>query len=70
MSAIAAFEAYREASSLDNPIQAGWSGGFGFEIFPLSSARALELWQAILPAAGLVAAFFFPLARRPFGPAR
>jgi len=28
----------------------GWSGGFGFEVYPLSSARALELWQAILDA--------------------
>ncbi len=28
----------------------GWSGGFGFEVFPLSSGRALELWQAIIDA--------------------
>jgi len=28
----------------------GWSGGFGFEVFPYSSARAMELWQAILEA--------------------
>jgi len=28
----------------------GWSGGFGFEVFPYSSARAMELWQAILDA--------------------
>jgi len=28
----------------------GWSGGFGFEVFPFSSARAMELWQAILDA--------------------
>ncbi len=28
----------------------GWSGGFGFEVFPYSSERALELWQAILDA--------------------
>lgn len=28
----------------------GWSGGFGFEVFPLSSERALELWRAILDA--------------------
>ncbi len=28
----------------------GWSGGFGFEVFPLSSVRATELWQAILAA--------------------
>jgi aminomethyltransferase len=28
----------------------GWSGGFGFEVFPLSSARARRLWDAILEA--------------------
>jgi len=28
----------------------GWSGGFGFELFPYSSAGAMELWQAILDA--------------------
>jgi aminomethyltransferase len=28
----------------------GWSGGFGFEVFPFTSARAMELWQAILDA--------------------
>jgi len=28
----------------------GWSGGFGFEVYPYSSERALELWQAILDA--------------------
>ena len=28
----------------------GWSGGYGFEVFPLTSDRALELWQAILDA--------------------
>lgn len=28
----------------------GWSGGFGFEIFPLSSERAMDLWSAILEA--------------------
>lgn len=28
----------------------GWSGGFGFEVFPLGSERAMELWQAILDA--------------------
>jgi glycine cleavage system aminomethyltransferase T len=25
-----------------------WSGGFGYEVFPLSSDRAMELWNAIL----------------------
>lgn len=28
----------------------GWSGGFGFEVFPYSSARAMALWRAILDA--------------------
>ncbi len=28
----------------------GWSGGYGFEVLPLSSTRALELWNAILAA--------------------
>jgi len=28
----------------------GWSGGFGYEVYPLSSARAMELWNAILDA--------------------
>ena len=28
----------------------GWSGGFGYEIFPYGSDRAMELWQAILDA--------------------
>lgn len=28
----------------------GWSGGYGFEVYPLSSERAMELWQAILDA--------------------
>jgi aminomethyltransferase len=28
----------------------GWSGGFGYEVLPLSSKRALELWDAILAA--------------------
>jgi len=28
----------------------GWSGGYGFEVYPYSSARALELWSAILDA--------------------
>lgn len=28
----------------------GWSGGFGFEVYPFSSDRAMELWQAILNA--------------------
>ena len=28
----------------------GWSGGFGFEVFPLGSERAMELWNAILDA--------------------
>ena len=28
----------------------GWSGGFGYEIFPLSSARAMDLWNALLEA--------------------
>ncbi len=28
----------------------GWSGGYGFEVYPYSSARAMELWNAILGA--------------------
>jgi aminomethyltransferase len=28
----------------------GWSGALGFEIFPLGSARAMELWNALLDA--------------------
>lgn len=28
----------------------GWSGGFGFEVYPFSSGRAEELWDAILEA--------------------
>jgi glycine cleavage system aminomethyltransferase T/ketosteroid isomerase-like protein len=28
----------------------GWSGGYGFEVYPLSSEGAMELWQAILDA--------------------
>jgi aminomethyltransferase len=28
----------------------GWSGGYGFEIYPFSSAGAMDLWQAILDA--------------------
>lgn len=28
----------------------GWSGGLGFEIFPLSSAKAMDLWDLILEA--------------------
>lgn len=28
----------------------GWSGGLGFEIFPLSSAKAMHLWNSILVA--------------------
>jgi aminomethyltransferase len=28
----------------------GWSGGLGFEIFPLSSASAMRLWDALLDA--------------------
>lgn len=28
----------------------GWSGGFGFEVYPLSSDRATTLWNAILDA--------------------
>lgn len=28
----------------------GWSGGYGFEVYPFSSDRAMELWQAILDA--------------------
>ncbi|HLW26044.1 MAG TPA: glycine cleavage T C-terminal barrel domain-containing protein, partial [Steroidobacteraceae bacterium] len=28
----------------------GWSGGPGYEVFPLSSERALHLWQALLEA--------------------
>ena len=28
----------------------GWSGGPGYEVYPLSSARALEVWDAIVAA--------------------
>jgi aminomethyltransferase len=28
----------------------GWSGGLGFEIFPLSSGRAMELWNTLIEA--------------------
>jgi glycine cleavage system aminomethyltransferase T len=28
----------------------GWSGGLGYEVYPLGSERALELWDAILEA--------------------
>lgn len=28
----------------------GWSGGLGYEIFPLSSDRAMELWNALIKA--------------------
>jgi aminomethyltransferase len=28
----------------------GWSGALGYEIFPLGSARAMELWNALLAA--------------------
>ncbi|MEX2647948.1 MAG: nuclear transport factor 2 family protein [Alphaproteobacteria bacterium] len=28
----------------------GWSGALGFEIFPLGSARAIELWDALIEA--------------------
>ena len=28
----------------------GWSGGYGFEVYPLSSAGAMDLWNAILDA--------------------
>jgi glycine cleavage system aminomethyltransferase T len=28
----------------------GWSGGLGYEVYPLSSERAMELWNAILEA--------------------
>lgn len=28
----------------------GWSGGLGFEVFPLSSERAMELWDALCRA--------------------
>ncbi len=28
----------------------GWSGGLGFEVFPLSSDRAMELWNALIEA--------------------
>jgi len=30
--------------------QTGWSGGAGYEIFPLSSERGMELWDALLEA--------------------
>jgi glycine cleavage system aminomethyltransferase T/ketosteroid isomerase-like protein len=30
--------------------QTGWSGGAGYEIFPLSSDRAMALWDALLEA--------------------
>ena len=28
----------------------GWSGGLGYEIFPLSSDRAMDLWEALIAA--------------------
>jgi glycine cleavage system aminomethyltransferase T len=28
----------------------GWSGGLGYEIFPLSSTRAMALWNALIEA--------------------
>src|SRR5690606_26254108 len=28
----------------------GWSGALGYEVFPLSSARAMELWNALREA--------------------
>lgn len=28
----------------------GWSGGAGFEVYPLGSARCMELWEALLTA--------------------
>jgi glycine cleavage system aminomethyltransferase T/ketosteroid isomerase-like protein len=28
----------------------GWSGGMGYEVFPLSSERAMELWSSLLEA--------------------
>lgn len=28
----------------------GWSGGLGYEIFPIGSARAMELWRALVEA--------------------
>jgi aminomethyltransferase len=30
--------------------QTGWSGGAGYEIFPLSSVHAMDLWDALLDA--------------------
>ncbi|MBT6512388.1 MAG: hypothetical protein HOL02_18305, partial [Rhodospirillaceae bacterium] len=31
-------------------LRTGWSGGFGFEVYPFSSDRAEELWDDILEA--------------------
>ena len=28
----------------------GWSGGYGFEVYPYSSVKAMELWNAIFDA--------------------
>src|SRR5204863_7063657 len=28
----------------------GWSGGLGYEVFPLSSERAMHLWESLLEA--------------------
>jgi glycine cleavage system aminomethyltransferase T/ketosteroid isomerase-like protein len=28
----------------------GWSGGLGYEVFPLGSSRAMELWRALVEA--------------------
>jgi glycine cleavage system aminomethyltransferase T/ketosteroid isomerase-like protein len=28
----------------------GWSGGLGFEVYPLSSGRAMDLWNALIEA--------------------
>jgi glycine cleavage system aminomethyltransferase T/limonene-1,2-epoxide hydrolase len=30
----------------------GWSGGLGYEVYPLSSEHAMDLWSAILEAGG------------------
>src|SRR5208282_6508845 len=28
----------------------GWSGGLGYEVFPLESARAMHLWRTLVDA--------------------
>ena len=40
-----------EVAGIDAVVsQTGWSGGAGYEIFPLSSERGMDLWDALLEA--------------------